>query len=171
MYGARKPLNVGVNATVGVEPQAQSQATVNNTVIVNPSQSDLEVKDREAPMHIESEPCKERSLVDELLLEIYSQMLLYQNKQLLANIVSKNCIIIQQDDLRRVIEAKTGKKCVIALRETQEAGCLVKASPIRTIDTIHIFDDESENDFKVAANSDYIELMNIYHLSLKHVVV
>ena len=172
MYGARKPLNVGVNATVGVEPQAQAQATANNTVIVNPPQtSDTEVKDRTTPLPVSSfEAVRERSEVDEILLEIYSAMLLYQNKQLLTNILTKNAIIITQEDLPRVIEAKTGKKCVITLKESPEVGCLSKVSPIRAVDSIHVIDDSSENDFKVADNSDYIELTNVYHLSLKYVV-
>ena len=170
MYGQRKPLNVGLNATVGIEPQSQAQATVNNTVIVNLSQAEFDLKDREVS-DIEPEVHRDRNRVDEILLEIYSDMLLYQNKQLLANIVSKNCIIVTQEDLQRVIEAKTGKKCIITLRENPEVGCLAKSSPIQPIQSIRVIDGDTENDFKVTGNTDYIELMNIYHLSLKYVVV
>ena len=97
-------------------------------------------------------------------------MLLYQNKPLLANIVSKNCIIISLEDLTRVIEAKTKKQCHISVKEP-EVGCLAKTSPIKAIETIRVTDENGENDFKVADNTDYIELMTVYHLSMKYVVV
>ncbi len=170
MYGARKPLNVGVNASLGVEPQAQAQATVNNTVIVNPTGAETEVVTRSTEIDSQPEAAKTRNTVDELLLEIYSAMLLYQNKPLLANVASKNSIIITKDDLEKVIAAKSGKQCVVTVRE-DEVSCLAKSSPIKPIESIRIFDANSENDFKVASNSDYIELMNIYHLSLKYVVM
>ena len=172
MYGSRKPLNVGINASVGVEPQAQSAATVNNTVIVktdaNTPEPEREAKQPDPPR--QPEVVKDRNSVDAILLEVYSNILLYQNKPLLANIVSKNCIIITVEDLVRVIEAKTGKQCTITLKETDEAGCFAKTSPIRAIESIRICDDQNENDFKVISNADYIELMNVYHLSLKYVV-
>ena len=170
MYGARKPLSVGVNASLGVEPQAHAQATVNNTVIVNPSGGEGEIVSRSAEIDSRPEAAKTRNTVDELLLEIYSAMLLYQNKPLLANVASKNSIIITKEDLEKVISAKSGKSCSVTVRE-EETGCLAKSCPIKPIESIRIFDDNSENDFKVASNSDYIELMNVYHLSLKYVVV
>ena len=177
MYGTRKPLNVGINASVGVEPQAQSSATVNNTVIVKTSGN--EDKHEQEPVTepnnkqqdaIKSEVAHHRSEVDAILLEVFSNMLLYQNKPLLANIVSKNSIIITTEDLIRVIEAKTNKHCTIILRESDEAGCFAKVTPIRAIESIRISDEHSEQEFKVANNADYIELMNVYHLSLKYVV-
>ena len=177
MYGTRKPLNVGINASVGVEPQAQSAATVNNTVIVRTgAKEDPNIEEpvtepnNKQQDNNKSEVVHHRSEVDAILLEVFSNMLLYQNKPLLANIVSKNCIIITAEDLIRVIEAKTNKQCTIILKESDEAGCFAKATPIRAIDSIRISDEQSEHDFKVANNADYIELMNVYHLSLKYVV-
>lgn len=170
MYGARKPLNVGVNASVGIEPQSQASATVNNTIVVGHTPSEHEIQTREVTISDEPQSPKSRNEVDSILLEIYSAMLLYQNKPLLANVASKNAIIITVEDLQRVIEAKTGKKCTIKVRE-EEVGCLSKVSPIKAIETIRVADENSENDFKVADNTDYIELMSVYHLSLKYVVV
>ena len=170
MYGSRKPLNLGVNANVGVEPQASAAATVNNTIVVNPAGTEAEPIPRAAEVPSESPAPKNRDGVDEILLEVYSEMLLYQNKPLLANIVSKNCIIISLDDLTRVISAKTGKECHISVKP-EEVGCLAKTSPIKAIDTIRLTDENGEYDFKVTANADYIELMTVYHLSLKYVVV
>ena len=73
MYGARKPLSVGVNASLGVEPQAHAQATVNNTVIVNPTGAESEVVTRSTEIDSQPEAAKTRNTVENATVEFTTQ--------------------------------------------------------------------------------------------------
>ena len=109
--------------------------------------------------------------VQSLLLEIYESILLTQNKQLLANILSKNSIIISKSDLERVIETKIGCTCSITVDSDTGCGCCAKLTGIFKVDQIKVDYNDSTLDFKTAFNSAYNELVNTYKLSLKYVVV
>lgn len=112
-----------------------------------------------------------RSEVDRILLEVYGAILLTQNKQLLANILSKSHIIITKADLERVISAKLNQQCsVVVADELFGCGCTAKISPILKIDSIRIINDNNSLDFKTAFNSEYNEMNDVYKLSLKYVV-
>ena len=108
--------------------------------------------------------------VKTLLLEIYEAILLTQNKQLLANILSKNSIIISKSDLERVIQAKIGCSCSISVDADAGCGCCAKLTGVYKIDQIKVDYNDQTLDFKTAFNSAYNELTSTYRLSLKYVV-
>ena len=108
--------------------------------------------------------------IQSTLLEIYEAILLTQNKQLLANILSKNSIIISKSDLERVIQAKIGYSCTISTETEAGCGCCAKLTGISKVDQIKIDYNDTVVDFKNAFNSAYNELVNTYKLSMKYVV-
>ena len=108
--------------------------------------------------------------VRDILLEIYESILLTQNKQLLANILSKNSIIISKSDLERVIQAKTGYSCSISTDDDTSCGCCAKVTGIYKIDQIKVDYNDTTLDFKTAFNGAYNELISTYKLSLKYVI-
>ena len=108
--------------------------------------------------------------IQSTLLEIYEEILLTQNKQLLANILSKNSIIISKSDLERVIQAKIGYSCTISTETETGCGCCARLTGISKVDQIKIDYNDTVVDFKNAFNSAYNELVNTYKLSMKYVV-
>ena len=167
---------MGLNTNVSIDPSSNSQSSqqITNNIIVKTSNAE-EIPVIERSIEINEEPVKneniektvEKEYVEKILLEIYKSILLSQNKQLLANIMSKKHIMIYKEDLERVISAKINKKCSVVLKEIDGCGCGVRIDPFALIDSIVIYEDSKRVDFKVAYNSDYVELSEKFALSLK----
>ena len=166
--------NMGINTNVSLEPSANTQSSqqiTNNIIVKTATDGEVPVIERSVDIikdehPIVEEPVKEEN-VDKILLEVYKNILLSQNKQLLANILSKHHVMIYKDDLEKVITAKIGKKCSVVLKETEECGCSAKFDPFAIIESIVIYENDKRVDFKVAYNADYVELSEKYALSLK----
>ena len=196
MY-TKRTASFGLNTNVSLDPSSNSTSSanpnqsVNNKIIIQPlSASPSEVKydiktEEEEPtktMAREVEyPVVEPVIVppvsdtvndvQKLLLDIYSAILLTQNKQLLANILSKNSIIITKSDLERVISTKIKQQCSISVDDKTGCGCCANITGIHRIDQIRVITSNASTDFKQTFNSDYNELIDVYHLSLKYVII
>ncbi len=138
-----------------------------------PSLNEKKIYAREVIINAEPqenlEPVKVLS-VEEAILETYAKILLDQNKALISNLISKNTIIVPVRDLEQIISAKVGKKCSILLEDT-DGGCFIaKYSPIKKIESIKIIDEELVIDFKQVYNSDWNDLVNMYHLCLRFAI-
>ena len=181
----RSNRNLGINTNVSLEPSANTQTSqkITNNIIVKTT-GDGEVPDsvedgprlrpvieRSTEVISNDTPIQEEPVtgegVDAILLGVYKNILLSQNKQLLANILSKHHIMIYKDDLEKVISNKIGKKCSVVIKEVEECGCTAKFDPFAVIDSIVIYEGDKRVDFKVAYNADYVELSEKYALSLK----
>ena len=166
--------NVGINTNVSLEPSANTQSSqqiTNNIIVKTVNDGEVPVIERSVDIVKNDKPVTEEPAVednvDKILLGVYKNILLSQNKQLLANILSKHHIMIYKDDLEKVISAKIGKKCSVVIKESEECGCSAKFDPFAVIDSIVIYEDSKRVDFKVAYNADYVELSEKYALSLK----
>ena len=111
--------------------------------------------------------------VEAYLLRLYQNILLNQNKKLLANILSRNEIILSATDLAELVKLKiktTGIECSIVY-EDYEVSCLNRNSFIRKVESIRIMKpDGTVVDFKIEFNKEYLELVNSYHVSMKYVM-
>lgn len=181
MY-SRVNRNLGVNTNISLDPSSNSQSSqqITNNIIVRTNSDENPVIERSIELNdhdvkidkietntINNDNDEEKNNVDKLLLEIYKSILLSQNKQLLANILSKKHIMIYKEDLERVISAKINKKCAVVLKEIDGCGCSAKIDPFAVIDSIVVYEDNKRVDFKVAYNPDFVELSEKYALSLK----
>ena len=183
MY-SRVNKNLGFNTNVSLDPSSNSQSSqqiTNNIIVKTNSDGEIPVVERSIEIdgntekdsviinniHEDKVAEKTNESVDSILLEIYKSILLSQNKQLLANILSKRHIMIYKEDLERVISSKINKKCSVVLKEMDGCGCSAKIDPFAIIDAIVIYEDGKRVDFKVAYNSDFVELSEKYGLSLK----
>lgn len=164
--------NAGINANISLEPQAASQSTshINNNIIINKREDGKEdiviTRDIELPEEINEETKDVRTII----LETYAQILLNQDKALLANLIFKNCIIVPCSSLAEIIKVIVNAETVeISLNE--DVGCLNK-SPIRKIEAIKIVNENGEVciDFKQYYNKEYNELNSKYHLCLKFAI-
>lgn len=172
----RSNRNLGFNTNVSLEPSANTQSSqqITNNIIVKTASGEevpiiersTEVIGNDASNNDEAGPI-EKGNVDAILLGVYKNILLSQNKQLLSNILSKHHIMIYKDDLEKAISTKIGKKCSVVLKEGDECGCSAKFDPFALIDSIVIYENDKRVDFKVAYNADYVELSEKYALSLK----
>ena len=191
--------NVSLDPSANSKADAKSNQSINNNIVIQTSSTENKKTEdnidnntiRERTVYPTTEPytspfypsiltVQERSAdvtttttsVQSILLEIYESILLTQNKQLLANILSKNSIIISKSDLERVIQAKLDLICNITTEtSTGLCGCCAKVTGINKVDQIIITtNDGSSLDFKTAYNSVYNELKNTYKLSLKYVI-
>ena len=86
---------------------------------------------------------------------------------MLLNLISKQTIIVPRTDLEEIVKAKTGMTCQVTLVDDEIGCCLAKYSPIKKIETIKLVSGEVVSDFKQARNSDYNDLISLYHLCLK----
>ena len=171
MY-SRVNRNLGINTSLSLEPTANTQSSqqITNNIIVKTASGEAEPIIERSTEIIENgspEVIASETEFDKLLLEIYKSILLSQNKQLLANILSKHHIMIYKDDLEKVISAKIGRKCAVVVKDFDGCGCSVKTDPFAAIDSIVVYEDDKRVDFKVAYNADYVELSEKYALSLK----
>ncbi len=110
--------------------------------------------------------------IKDILYDITTQILLSQNKTLMANIITKQNIIIKKSDLERVISTKINKQCSIIIDDIKQGcGCVGKIIPIDKIAAIRIVDDNSSVDFKSVYNADYNDLTDNFKLNLEYVCV
>lgn len=175
MY-SRVNKNLGFSTNVSLDPSSNSQSSqqITNNIIVKTNSDEPAVVERSIELN---EPAETNNViinnvetndnVEKILLEIYKSILLSQNKQLLSNILSKRHIMIYKDDLERVISAKINRKCSVVLKEIDGCGCAAKIDPFAIIDAIVVYENDKRVDFKVAYNSDFVELSEKYGLSLK----
>lgn len=174
----------GINANVSLEPSsaASSNSNISNNIYitrkVNPSDIEQLPKDENVDEVIVSrsveieEPKAEPELdVKLIILETYAKILLNQDKALLSNLVSKNCIIVPETSLQEIIKSMIKADVEIYIDEDIKC-CASKASPIRKVEAIKIIKESGEvvTDFKTVYNKEYNELVNVYHLCLKYVV-
>lgn len=176
----------GVN--VPIAPSANTEAKLTNNITIsavaypgsieqtkpetNPceTQSGLRTKS-ENTRDIKEESRKTK--IDEFLLHLYETILLSDNKKLISNIIFKESIVLTQEDLCKVIELQTGKKCEIKY-EDPEISCCGVNSVFMKISSIRILEGESSTsyaDYKIKYNPEYLELMTTYHLNLKYVLI
>lgn len=164
----------GVQANVSLEPQAAAQSTsnINNNIIINKRDDGKEEIVITRNVELEENQEEETKDVKYVILETYAKILLDQDKALLSNLISKNCIIVPVTALSNIIKTII-KAEVVEISLDEDVGCCAgKANPIRKIDSIKIVNDNGEvcTDFKTYFNPQYNELVNKYHLCLKHAV-
>lgn len=126
---------------------------------------------------------KDNATLESKLLDIFTEILLSDNKRLLANIVSKQKIILSKADLESVVsilvESPQGGSDKKALRvnielEDPNVNCLSRltsALDFGKISAIKIIDEDVVVDFKLVHNKEYNDLTNKYHLSLKYIII
>lgn len=184
----------GVN--VPIAPSANTEAKLTNNITISAvaypgsiEQTKPETNPYEngvlSPRHEMSDPkgqdettrdIKEESRktkIDEFLLHLYETILLSDNKKLISNIIFKESIVLTQEDLCKVIELQTGKKCEIKY-EDPEISCCGVNSVFMKISSIRILEGEASTsyaDYKIKYNPEYLELMTTYHLNLKYVLI
>ena len=174
----RKSHSNGVNAHIGLEPTSASQSNnnfSNNIYVQTPY-----------PAEVKAEPSvfTERDVLPQpetmhkqdvrtLILETYANILLNQDKTLIANLISKRTIIVPVNSLKTIIACIVGS-CEVDIGYDEDCSCCAaKVSPIQKIDYIKVITDSGEviTDFKQVYNKEYNELVNSYYLNLKYVVV
>ena len=165
--------NAGVNANVSLEPQAAAQSTSNisNNIIINKRDDGKE--EIVITRDIELEEDKDLAELKDpkyIILETYANILLNQDKALIANLISKNCIIVPSSSLSNIIKAIVKAESVEISLDEDIKCCSSKINPIRKIEAIKIVNDNGEvcTDFKQVYNREYNELVNKYHLCLKY---
>ena len=178
----RKTRNLGVNANIGLDPTSASSSNnnFNNNIYVQ-TQGPTSVKAQTRNVEVElpdiktdtkSEHSYNQSEVKGLILETYANILLNQDKALIANLISKRTIIVPIDDLRAIIQLMTGGEVEVQYDEDVSC-CAAKITYIKKIDAIKIIKDNNIviTDFKQVFNKEYNDLVNKYHLNLKYVLL
>ena len=181
----------GLNANVSLEPAsaASSNNNINNNIYIKtpyppdervkmPSEftaRDIELQDLEDehnPFKESEEVFQNKTAVKEFILQTFANILLTQDKALLANVISKETIIIPFDSLQSIIQKMTNADVEIKFDE-DHACCASKINPIKKIDFIKIMKNDGEviTDFKQVFNKEYNELTRQYHINLKYVLV
>lgn len=160
--------NISCSELKAVEPTAALDSNNVTTVASYPD------KDEENPYKEMTRDINEASTkadddmnVDQYLIKLYQSILLSDNKKLLANVVSKNSIILTKEDLEKIISLKVGKTCVIEY-EDPDMTCCGSTPLFLKIGVIKIQDnDGSAVSFKIVYNKDYQELTEQYkHFSM-----
>lgn len=170
----KRPLNTGVNANVSLEPAAaaQSNNNINNNIFINKRDDGKEDIVITRDVQLDTPHDSIDVDVKVLILETYAKILLDNDKALISNLISKRTIIVPQQALAAIIKAVTHGEVEIYVDDNP--GCCVgKASPIQKVDAIKIIKDNGEivTDFKQVYNKEFNDLVNVYHLCLKYVVV
>lgn len=175
----------GINANLSLEPSsaASTNSNINNHIyitrkVATPEElsKDIENEKEEIVVNrdVQIDEVKEETTKDVklVILEAYAKILLNQDKALLSNLVSKNCIIVPVSSLQEIIKTMINKVEVEIYLDEDIKCCATKASPIRKIEAIKIVNDNGEvvTDFKTVYNKEYNELVNVYHLCLKYAV-
>ena len=183
----------GLNANVSLEPAsaASSNNNINNNIYIKtpyPTDSpvklpsEFDTRDIELPNFdeaVQTDPFKEseavlqnKSAVKEFILQTFANILLTQDKALLANVISKETIIIPFDSLQTIIQKMTNADVEIKF-DDDYACCSSKVNPVKKIDFIKIVRNDGEviTDFKQVFNKEYNELTRQYHINLKYVLV
>ena len=188
-----KSILSGIN--VPIEPTSNVDSRVTNSILINidkakaaetkqdqSQQADSEVKAVYPPLDAVTRAVStfdsnvnpyaecQGTTVDEYLRSLYETILLSNDKTLIANLISKNNIILTKEDLEQVIKRKIGKEVTIDLDITDVQCCGLK-TPFIKINSIRIVDDDGKsNDFKIAYNTDYLDLVSNYHINMKYVL-
>ena len=187
-----KSILSGIN--VPIEPTSNVDSHVTNSIHINIDKADQSQRSTEVLTPIpEDAPAEEVKVaypsvtrevngednpyanlddqtVDEYLRSLYETILLSNDKTLIANLISKNNIILTKEDLEQVIKRKVGKDCTVDLDVTDVQCCGIK-TPFIKISAIRVIDGEGKgNDLKILYNTDYQELIVNYHLNLKYVL-
>ena len=174
-----QPDNINPGGAPDSSPGGTSAGTPEqNTEVVNethttttPVKKPQKIYAREVIITTETSRQEEQNIKvktpEQAVLETYAKILLDQNKALLLNLISKQTIIVPRTDLEEIIKAKTGMTCQVTLVDDEIGCCLAKYSPIKKIETIKLVSGEVVSDFKQTRNSDYNDLINLYHLCLK----
>ena len=163
----------GVNANVSLEPSAASQSTSNisNNIIINKRDDGKEdiVITRDVELDAPEEKVND---VRNVILETYAQILLNQDKALISNLISRNSIIVSDEDLKAIIKSILNAR-EVEIHVEEDVGCCGKINPIHKILAIKIIDDNGEyvTDFKQVFNKEYNELVYNYHLCLKYCIL
>lgn len=169
----KRSLTNGVQANLSLEPQAAAQSTsnINNNIIINKRENGTEEIVITRNVELEEKQPEEDKDVRNLILQTYAQILLDQDKALISNLISKNCIIVPVTALQEIIKAIL-KAEQVEIYLDEDMKCCAKVSPIRKIEAIKIVKDSGEvvTDFKQVNNKEWNELVNKYHLSLKFAV-
>ena len=173
----RKNTNTGMNANVSLEPNAAASSNnnfSNNIYVQTPYPAEVKTQPStftEREISLDDIP-EEKPDVKTLILETYANILLNQDKALIANLISKNTIIIPYESLVEIIRVVSNGEVEIQVDEDITC-CLAKSSPIKKIEVIKVIKDNGEiiTDFKYVFNKEYNELVNVYHLNLKYVIV
>ena len=194
MIKKRNLSQAGVNAHVSLEPASatSSNNNINNNIYIKtpypsgqapklPSEftaRDIELEDihddehNAEPVSNQNAELQHKSAVKEFILQTFANILLTQDKALLANVISKETIIIPFDSLQMIIQKMTDADVEIKFDEDC-ACCSLKSSPIKKIDFIKIVKNDGEviTDFKQVFNKEYNELTRQYHINLKYVLI
>ena len=167
----RKTRNLGVNANIGLDPTSASQSNnnfSNNIYVQTPYPADIKTQ----PSTFNEREIELQDIKDKQNDQTYANILLHQDKALIANLISKHTIIVPIDDLRAIIQLMTGG-CVEIQYDEDFACCAAKVTFIKKIDAIKIIKDDNViiTDFKQVFNKEYNDLVNKYHMNLKYVLV
>lgn len=174
----RKSHSNGVNAHIGLEPTSASQSNnnfSNNIYVQTPYPAEVKA---EPSVFTERDVLPQPETIHKqdvrtLILETYANILLNQDKTLIANLISKRTIIVPVNSLKSIIACIVGS-CEVDIGYDEDCSCCAaKVSPIQKIDYIKVITDSGEviTDFKQVYNKEYNELVNSYYLNLKYVVV
>lgn len=176
----KRNLTNGVNANVSLEPSsaAQSNSNINNNIYItkhmdseSPEKDDDVIITREVQLE-EVQNNNDDPEVRLLILETFAKILLDQDKALISNLIFKNCIIIPVSSLTQIIKTML-KDCEVEIYLNEDIKCCAtKANPIRKVDAIKVIKNNGEvlTDFKQVYNKEYNDLVNVYHICLKHAV-
>ena len=168
-------VNVPITPTSNAETKLTNNITISNVAYPSVTTDSNPYKDVvETAQQVTQRDVQYSDKTPELeayLLKLYQSILLSDNKKLISNVVTKDSIILTQEDLEKIIEYKTGKKCVIKYEDPETECCgintiFMKISSIRIVEK-----DDEQADFKIKYNKDYLELMSTYHLNLKYVLI
>lgn len=186
MSYSRRANNLGLSTNIGLESSAisSSNPNINNNIVINTKETNSETSANPNNPYATypsvsnfipptSSLTEDNLNLEMRLLDIYTQILLSDNKKLLANIVSKQNIIISKTDLESIISLLINKKVSIEL-EDPDVSCLSRISnslDFGKVSAIKIIDENCVTDFKLVHNKEYNELINKYHLSLKFVLL
>ena len=181
----RKNTNTGMNANVSLEPNAAASSNnnfSNNIYVQTPYPAEVKTQpstftEREISLDTSysakaDDIAEEKPHVSTLILETYANILLNQDKALITNLISKNTIIIPYDSLVEIIRVVSNGEVEIQVDEDISC-CIAKSSPIKKIEVIKVIKENGEiiTDFKYVFNKEYNELVNVYHLNLKYVII
>ena len=171
--------NVPIEPTANTDNRLTNNITISNVAYPGVKLEAKQVeektnpyKDIEKEQTIKSREANEVDSLDHYLLNLYQTILLSDNKKLLANMISKNQIILTKEDLEEIIKRKVGKKCIIEY-EDPDTSCFGSNAVFLKIESIRVYEegDTIGSDFTIKYNCDYLEMQQNYHLCFKMVLV
>ena len=172
-----KSILQGVNVPIAPSANTETKLTNNITISNVAYPGGVEIKQEQNPYEKaastrEVEESDNHDKINDYLLHLYETILLSDNKTLISNIVFKDSIVLTQEDLSKVIELQTGKKCEIKY-EDPEVSCCGMNSLFMKISSIRVLEESTNSyaDYKIKHNYEYLDLMTTYHLNLKYVLI